>query len=612
MGSIMKNKPGVGLESLVVAPVGIALCAALGAVYAFVDWLHDWGVVNPVVALVMGAAVVFVTVWSVRLAKVRGEWLGGCYGLVHAGAAVLGVFVTLWVLTGNGRGFFELHSVRMAAGQTLFGAGTWAVKGWLFAGCWVLSNLVLIFFGFAAGVAEAGSPFCTRCNARTNRVRWKAGVRGVTPDGVRKLRQGGVRALLELVPGTGGGETLRLKLRTCKCGAVASLNAEREADEGPSTDIVIGAEPVASTRLAKLFDWAEAHPGVIASPRPSLERMGGRARGPREPFVADPTPPDGEHRSYARLHKSLGASDSYANNDFTGKLRKALDQGDFFAVDEALAMVKSHNNRANVFEAAADWSRRPFWLDDWEEEDATSPTRLTVEGIWKVKEAWMTRGNAWVPKDFAAFELHLQTATRLLLEATAARPEDPVPYAWLIYASKGLQNSLEESFAFCKKAVKLDKGFRLPYSFFLDAAAPKWGGSRDQMLSFARKAFKAAPEGSTVPVVIAEAHLEMAGEMAREQGDDLSAFEAYLCRPEVAHEISEANRHCFMRHIPTMDTPRTRVYFAYALWKAGRPDAAAEHLRVIGTSTPYGPFASRVLFASKETITHARKACGVR
>ena len=60
-----------------------------------------------------------------------------------------------------------------------------------------------------------------------------------------------------------------------------------------------------------------------------------------------------------------------------------------------------------------------------------------------------------------------------------------------------------------------------------------------------------------------------------------------------------------------MDTPRTRSYFAYALWKSGQLDAAAELLRIIGPKSPWGPFDPPIP-GFKDKLSAARRACGVR
>ncbi len=60
----------------------------------------------------------------------------------------------------------------------------------------------------------------------------------------------------------------------------------------------------------------------------------------------------------------------------------------------------------------------------------------------------------------------------------------------------------------------------------------------------------------------------------------------------------------------TMMTPLVRSVFAYTLWKSGQREAAAEHLRVIGPSTPWRPFGANLPF-SKHSVKRARKECGV-
>jgi tetratricopeptide (TPR) repeat protein len=352
-----------------------------------------------------------------------------------------------------------------------------------------------------------------------------------------------------------------------------------------------------------VIEWANSCPAATCDPDPGL------ALHDRTPF-ARPVRPDSTHyRSKTRWNKAMGASDSYCDNEFTTDLRARLTLGDYEAIPEALALAPDPNDRGFIYEAAADWEKRPAFLDQWERDEPDSPVRLTVEGIYWVKAAWLARGSGWNAKDVGGFFAHLESSMASLQRAVEIDPNESAAWAWRIYTAKGLQWSPDDVRALYDRAASIAPGYRQPASMHLDYLAPKWHGDTDSYLRFAREATARAPRGSTLPVLIAEAHIEMATGWGRPGATDKGP--AHWSKPGVAEEVLAANRQCFTGHTECMDSARTRVFFAYALWKCGRTTEAAEHLRIIGKSTPWGPFQAPIPILAKDTIKKARRACGV-
>ena len=176
-----------------------------------------------------------------------------------------------------------------------------------------------------------------------------------------------------------------------------------------------------------------------------------------------------------------------------------------------------------------------------------------------------------------------------------------------------MQLPKSQAIARFEDATKRYPSHRPAYSFMIQCAASKWGGTEAMMLDFARRT-AALPPGKSVHVAVAEAHLEAAFAAARET-KDLSKIDEYFAQSSVRSELRVANERAFRSGSfkPTMDTPRTRQYFAYTLWRAGEKDAAAEHLRTFGQSSPWTLFSRSLFFwEGRDTIRRAKRDCGVR
>ncbi len=224
---------------------------------------------------------------------------------------------------------------------------------------------------------------------------------------------------------------------------------------------------------------------------------------------------------------------------------------------------------------------------------------------------WQRRGVGFRPKSVTEFWKHLEEAKPQLVKSAETSPRNATPWAWLIYQATGVEDSIETAQGYFREAVRRHPTSRIAHSFMIQKLSPKWGGSREEMMAFARTSSAGFPSGKHAHIVVAEAHLEVEGEIHRDQGRKASL--EYWRSPGVAEELRTINNKCFKTadSKPSMDTPRTRAILAYTLWKSGQIEEAAEHLRLIGKSSPWGPFQPNLLFM-KDSVRRARKACRVR
>jgi len=286
--------------------------------------------------------------------------------------------------------------------------------------------------------------------------------------------------------------------------------------------------------------------------------------------------------------------------------------GDAEAAKIDLSRVKHPSDRSFVAHACADWPVEPSWLGEWTRREPRSAEARLVRGIFGVIEAWKVRGVDWVPQNFDAFQDRLHEADDDLERAAELSPKDPTPWAWMLWTAKGLQMNVDEARRRFLEALARSPGHRAAHTFMLDYLKPRWFGSRELVDEFMQDTLRRARPGSHMLVAVPEAAYELAhfsrpGEPRTNPGE-------YFNGPGVAERIRRANELLFKsdRFKPNMDTPRTRNWFAYALWQTGSLEEAAEHLRIIGPSTPWGPFPSPRQRDAQNSLRRARKECGVR
>jgi hypothetical protein len=591
----------------VMIPIGIAITGSLGAGYGSLTSLNPWGIANPVALIAVMFALGASTMWIIRLGHMRGELHGGLVGLVFGVSFVVGVFVITFMFDTSGKSFFAFHAGRLADGIPLFGSGSYQMKGWLLGTFWVLGSLLAAIVGFTGGIMEAVKPYCTDCNKWASRTRWRAQVFDVLPASAEAIRQRSVAALTMTQTGPPGKKKLALSVRTCRCGRVGSLTVKFNdaADEG-AADKLIDAEALDPATLGRIVEWVKRQPKFDASTPPELNIVAPEEN--REPFVMSPTPETGEHR-YGFRDGGMPRWGGYLDNDYTRALRDRLRKHDFRAAHEAIKAVKNHDDLAYVAEACGDWPRNQSFCDAWAERIPDSKLLPLIRGIHHIRLAWEARGGGWQVKNYDGFLFHIEQAEGALAQATAARPRDPNPWAWMIITSMAMGGELDELKRQFGKAVRRGPDHRFAHSFMVQALSGKWGGDDEQMLAFARAASASGSLGSNVHVCLVEAHLEAA--LAASRADKKATPEAYFSSPKIGTEILEANHRCFAggKHTLTMETPRSRAWFAWGLWKSGHLEPAAEHMRIIGKTCPWQPFTSRVLLRSPNRYATARRQC---
>ncbi len=218
------------------------------------------------------------------------------------------------------------------------------------------------------------------------------------------------------------------------------------------------------------------------------------------------------------------------------------------------------------------------------------PARSTLAGtllgarlVWM---AWQARGAARASytsrRQFASFHEILGEAERMLGEVTAEEPGNIAAWTARLRTARGLEMGQAEANRRYERAVKARSHPLYAQLTHVQQLCPKWGGSFDQMLSFARRCADTSPPGSLNATAVAEAHLEHALEFGV----------GYMRQPAVLDEIRDAVArsvgHPDFR--PVHGWAQAECSFSYALWLARDLPGAAARLAVLGNRITIYPW----------------------
>lgn len=222
------------------------------------------------------------------------------------------------------------------------------------------------------------------------------------------------------------------------------------------------------------------------------------------------------------------------------------------------------------------------WIGDVIAAEPGDALPVLVSGARHIGWAWHARTGfeaKYVSEEqWKLFRARLATAEEHLLEVAEREPSWAAPWYFLQISGRGLQvgpDVAERRFAAtCRRAP----GHVAAHRQHLQQLCPKWGGSRARMHAFARDSMMAAPAGSPMGQLVAQAHLE---EWLDLGGDPESP---YLSGDEVVRALNEGAARSvyhreFVRH---RDWPLAFNTFAMTFALAGDVRLARPLFQVLG------------------------------
>lgn len=210
----------------------------------------------------------------------------------------------------------------------------------------------------------------------------------------------------------------------------------------------------------------------------------------------------------------------------------------------------------------------------------------TLLGARLVTMAWDARGSARARytsnHQFRSFHEILREAERVLGEVTAEEPGNIAAWTARLRTARGLEMGQAEASRRYERAAKARSHPFYAQLAHVQQLCPKWSGSLEQMLRFARRCADTSPPGSLNATAVAEAHLEHA----------FALDDGYLRQPAVLDEIRDAVArsvgHPDFR--PVHGWAQAECSFSYALWLAGDLPGAAARLAVLGNRVTIYPW----------------------
>lgn len=156
---------------------------------------------------------------------------------------------------------------------------------------------------------------------------------------------------------------------------------------------------------------------------------------------------------------------------------------------------------------------RPAWLEEWLADDPDDPLASTAHGVFLVNAAWEHRtrrpARELTNEQIDGFLTALREAEPLLRSLVDAEPRNAPAWRALIDVSRGLDVGIEEQTDMIVRCSAATPLFVPACRAYLQSVCPKWGGSVDQVLAFARATAGAAPDGHPALMLIADAHIEL-------------------------------------------------------------------------------------------------------
>lgn len=195
-------------------------------------------------------------------------------------------------------------------------------------------------------------------------------------------------------------------------------------------------------------------------------------------------------------------------------------------------------------------------------------------GIFYKDYAWDARGTGWAStvgeEGWKRFAERLGKAEEILETAYRLDPSDPVVPAEIVAVTMGKGGDRERAEVHFQRAVKADPSEFTAYETMLAFLSPKWHGSIEEMLAFARHHAEHAPPDSAAPRLVAKAHWDMY---------IITKNRDYFKDPAVWREVRESYKKTIERFPKSLES---RNWLARSAFMAGDLAVAREQFEIIG------------------------------
>lgn len=263
---------------------------------------------------------------------------------------------------------------------------------------------------------------------------------------------------------------------------------------------------------------------------------------------------------------------------------------DWEALRDGLAAVTDETRQLWLLGHLADVQDTEKWLPKAVAGEPDSVLPLLLSGARHISWGWEARTGARAQhvteEQWQVFHERLFTAEEQLYEVAEREPGLLAPWYFLLISARGASHGPDVARHRFEAAERRSPGNPEVHRQRLQQLTAKWGGSHEEMHAFARAGMLAAPEGSPLGVLVAEAHLEHWLDLP--DGED----HAYITDPGVAAQLHEAARRSVLH--PAHGRPpgwlRSLNTFAMAFSLAGERQAAHSLFEVLDGRVVKGPW----------------------
>ncbi len=303
--------------------------------------------------------------------------------------------------------------------------------------------------------------------------------------------------------------------------------------------------------------------------------------------------PNGEH---AALVKSYLASVNATIPQNTSVLG-ALQGGQYDVLENRMAtllrekkkdedghslLANAYDELANNPDAQYDMEKSLASFEGWVRNSPSSHFANAAAGVFYITYAWSARGKGYsgsVTEEGARlFHDRLLKAKAYLDRAYDLDPSDPfVPAASMKVVrglgpnDGGIKQFIQDERAYFQKALNADPSEFRAYLSMLTFLMPKWGGSNEIMLAFARQTVAEAPKDSLAPLVLPLAHFEIFNGIYETEPD-------YFKRPGVWTELKPVFVELLNRFPKSKEIHNWYVRAAYL---AGDAETARQEFKIL-------------------------------
>lgn len=293
--------------------------------------------------------------------------------------------------------------------------------------------------------------------------------------------------------------------------------------------------------------------------------------------------PEGATFLLRRRNSSPGIDRSYGDARLVAMRAAALQGGAerWPDIRGHLAAAEGHEDLTFLVEGVQDVAHVERWIAEVVAADPDDTLALLVSGARYVASAWQAH-SGYEPSSVSEEQREvsrerLLVAETQLSEVAEREPSWAAPWYFLQVSGRGLRVGQEEAERRFEATCHRAPGHVAAHRQQLRQLSVRWGGSRDRMHAFARQAVLAAPDGSGLGQLVAQAHLE---DWQEAGGDPDSTL---LRAPEVVRALHEAGARSV--HHPAFVRRRDWAVgvntFALAFALAGENEAARAMFRMV-------------------------------